>query len=192
LRRIAQSLAARRRPKSDLPALWFFTDPARTPDAAAVIARLPRGAGVVFRAFGSPEAEKEARALRSIAHRRGVMFFVGADLALARRVKADGVHLPERLAHRPLRTPLRRTAAAHSLKAAIRARRAGVEAVFVSAVFPSRSPSAGAPIGPLRLADWGRRAGLPVFALGGVNARTAPRLMMTGAAGFAAVEALQH
>lgn len=120
------------------------------------------------------------------------MFFVGADAALAVRVRADGVHLPERLARRPVRADLRRTAAAHSLKAAVRARQAGVEAVFVSAIFPSRSPSAGPPIGLFRLADWTRRASLPVFALGGINARTAPRLLMTGVAGFAAVEALQH
>jgi len=38
-----------------LPALLFFTDPARTPDPAADAANLPKGAAVVYRAFGAPE-----------------------------------------------------------------------------------------------------------------------------------------
>jgi thiamine-phosphate pyrophosphorylase len=59
----------------------------------------------------------------------------------------------------------------------------------VSAVFPSRSASAGAPIGTLRLAAVARRAGLPVYALGGVNDSTARRLKDLPLAGLAAVEA---
>ena len=115
-----------------------------------------------------------------------------ADWRLAGRVRAHGVHLPERLAHRA--APLKRahpdwlvTAAAHSLRAA---RRPGPDAAIVSAVFPSRSPSAGAPIGPIRLAKIARAAARPVYALGGVNARTARRLLNVGLAGLAAVDGL--
>jgi thiamine-phosphate pyrophosphorylase len=67
---------------------------------------------------------------------------------------------------------------------------AGVEAVVISPVFPSRSPSAGAPIGALRFRILVRTARLPVYALGGVNPRTARALKGCGAAGLAAVEAL--
>ena len=52
----------------------------------------------------------------------------------------------------------------------------------------SRSPSAGAPLGPLRLAGIARAAGLPVYALGGVNDATAGRLRSLRLAGLAAVE----
>jgi len=62
--------------------------------------------------------------------------------------------------------------------------------VVVSAVFPSRSPSAGAPLGPMRLAALTRAAGGPVFALGGINTKNARRLLASGVVGLAAVEGL--
>ena len=79
------------------------------------------------------------------------------------------------------------TCAAHSLGAARRARLAGADAVVVSAVFASDSPSAGAPIGPVRLARLVRQAGLPVYGLGGINDRTARRLKDAGLVGLAAI-----
>ena len=176
-----------------LPALWFVTDPIRTPDPAAVAARLPRGAGVIFRAFGAADAVHAAQRLARIAAARGLVLLVGADEALAVAAGAHGLHLPERMIARAPRLRARRpawivTAAAHGPAALALAARNGIDAALVSAVFPSRSPSAGAPIGPVRLAGLARRAGLPVIALGGVDAKTAPRLIGTGAAGLAAVD----
>ena len=83
------------------------------------------------------------------------------------------------------------TAAAHSLAAARRARAAGADAVVVSAVFPSRSPSAGPPIGVVRLARLVRAAGGPAYALGGVTNETARRLAGAGLVGLAAVDGLR-
>lgn len=180
--------------KPPLPPLLFFTDPQRTPDIAAAANRLPRGSGVVFRAFGAPDAERQGAKLARIARRRGLVLLVGADAGLAARIGADGVHLPERLAQgaRRLKRPgWLVTAAAHSPWAARRALVMGADAVVVSAVFPSASPSAGAPIGPLRLAQIVRAAGGPVYALGGVNDKTARRLLPAGLVGLAAVEALR-
>ncbi|OZA31965.1 MAG: hypothetical protein B7X92_13120 [Novosphingobium sp. 17-62-9] len=69
-----------------------------------------------------------------------------------------------------------------------RAARAQVDAVVVSAIFPSNSPSAGGPLGPLRLARIVSAARSPVYALGGVNQTTAARLLATGVVGIAGVE----
>jgi thiamine-phosphate pyrophosphorylase len=150
---------------------------------------------VVFRAFGAPDAEAQGRRLAGIARERRLILLVGADGRLAARIGAHGVHLPEQLADRA--GPMTRarpdwivTAAAHSLGAARRAARAGADAAVVSAVFPSRSPSAGAPIGTIRLAALTRAAGLPVYALGGVTNETARRLKDAGLVGLAAVEGL--
>jgi thiamine-phosphate pyrophosphorylase len=178
-----------------LPSLLFFTDPARTPDPEAVLRRLPRGAGVVFRAFGAADAAAQGTRLRRIAWRRGLTLLAGADPALAAAIRADGVHLPERDAARATRLRRMRpgwivTVAAHSLRAAIASRRAGADAVVVSPVFPSRSPSAGKPLGPLRLAILVRAASCPVYALGGIDAAGAQRIARIGVTGFAAVEAL--
>ena len=160
------------------------------------MARLPRGAGVVFRAFGRPEALEQGRALRRLARDRGLIFLVGADPALARALRADGLHLPERAI--PSRVDRRSwprgflfTAAAHSLAAIHRASRARLDGVVVSAIFPSASPSAGRPLGPLTLASWIRAAKCPVHALGGVDRSTARGLKLTGARGFAAIDAFR-
>lgn len=175
-----------------LPALLFFTDPVRTPHPEAIAARLPASTAIVYRAFGAPDAEAVARRLKAIARARGLKLLIGQDAALARRVGADGVHLPERLAHRA--GALRRadprwivTSAAHSLRAA---RRSQAHAVVISAIFPSNSPSAGAPLGPTRLATLVRAANRPAYGLGGVNDKTARRLLDAGLVGLAAVEGL--
>jgi thiamine-phosphate pyrophosphorylase len=175
--------------------VFFVTDPDRTPDPAGIAERLPRGAGVIFRGFGRPGAEGKAAALARIAGRRGLVLLIGADEAMAARVGAQGVHLPERdLARAP---SIRRrhptwliTGAAHSSLALARAKRAGLDAALLSTAFPSLSPSAGRALGPVRLAGLARGAGLPVIALGGVNGATAKRLVGTGVYGFAAVEGL--
>lgn len=175
-----------------LPPLLAFTDPARTPDLAALAFALPRGAAIVFRAFGADDAEAQGRALARICRRRGVMFLVGADVGLARQLRADGVHLPERAAHM-LRRPLPRawlvTVAAHTQAALARA--AVADAAVLSPVFASRSPSAGAPLGVRRAWRWARRAKTPVYALGGVNPATARTLPRGAWAGVAAIDGLK-
>lgn len=191
--------AARLRPwpvrGKPLPNLLFFTDPARTPNPEGVAERLPAGAAVVFRAFGAADAALQGARLREITRRRGLMLLVGADADLALAVEADGVHLPERLAE--LAPQLRAaypgwliTAAAHDEAAARAGAEAGVDALVVSPVFPSRSPSAGAPLGVEGLKRIADLVGTPVYALGGVRADTVERLLDTGIVGIAAVEAL--
>lgn len=175
-----------------LPPLILVTDPDRTPDPVALAKRLPRGCGVIFRPFGRPGAGKTARKLARAARKHGLALLIGAD---AVRAPGAGVHLPERLAYRA--GPLKRarpgrliTVAAHSLPALIAARRAGADAALLSVVFKSKSPSAGRPMGPVRFAALVRQAGLPVYALGGVKTKNAPRLLGSGAAGLAMVGGL--
>lgn len=157
--------------------------------------RLPRGAGVVFRGFARPDLDELAADLRALARRRGLVFIVGADARLARKVRADGLHLPERWV--PARIDrgcwpkgFIVTAAAHGPLAVRRAQRAGADGVIVSAIFPSASPSAGPPVGVTRLTAWARSTSCAVYALGGVNARTAHRLVGTGIDGLAAIDGL--
>lgn len=192
--------AALLRPREDawkgLPRLLFFTDPMRTPDPEAIARTLPRGSAIVFRAFGAADAPARGLRLRKIADERGLKLLVGADDGLARALRADGVHLPERLAHRARRLKAAHpswilTAAAHSPMAARRGLAAGADAVVVSAVFTSNSPSAGPAIGPLRLASLVRAAGGPVYALGGINNKTARLLRSAGLVGLAAVDGLR-
>lgn len=175
--------------------MLFFTDPERTPDPAAAARALPPGSGIVFRAFGAPDAQIGGLRLAALARARGLVLLVGADAGLAARVGAKGVHLPERLLRQARRIKAARprwlvTTAAHSVRAARLALAHGADAVVVSPVFPSASPSAGRPLGPVRLALMVRMIGGPAFGLGGVTNKTARRLKDAGLVGLAAVGGL--
>ena len=182
--------------RKSLRALLFFTDPQRTPDPEAVAASLPHGAGVVFRAFGAADAAARGARLKAIARQRRLLLLVGQDAELAARIGADGVHLPERQAHRARRLKAAHpgwivTAAAHSTRAARMALASGADAVVVSTVFASRSASAGAPMGAVRLALLVRRVRGPVYGLGGIDNKKARLLKDTGLVGIAAVDGLR-
>jgi len=178
-----------------LPNLLFFTDPARVPSPETVAERLPPGAGIVFRPFGAEDAVERGRRLRAIADARGLILLAGAHPALAEGIGADGLHMPERLVEDipRLRAEHGRyliTAAAHDRLAVEAAERAGADAVVVSPVFPSNSPSAGRPLGVEGLRDLVSATILPVYALGGVRADRVAQLAESGVVGIAAVEAL--
>ena len=175
-----------------VPALFFFTDPKRTPDPLAVARALPRGAGLVYRHFGAAGRGPVARALARTCRSRGLTLLIAADPELAARVGAAGVHWPERL------LPARReaghgalvTAAAHGAGALAKAAAYGADAAVLSPVFPTESASANAPLGLFRASQLARAAALPVLALGGISTRNARLLAGRGFAGLVSVGAL--
>jgi len=179
-------------PKAPAPRLFAFTDPERTPDLTALARRLPSGTGLVLRLFGRTDLEAEAFEVADIARMRGLMLLIAGEPELAIRCGAAGVHWPEaQLARAPRwrrRFPVM-SASAHCPDAARRAARL-CDLVFVSTAFPSRSPSAGLPLGPFRLAAYVRRTRCPVYALGGVSHSTARRLIGLGISGVAAIDGL--
>ncbi len=174
-----------------IPSLYFFTDPARTPDPVAVAQRLPRGAAVVFRHFGAADRARTAERLARVRQARALYLFIAADAELAARVGADGIHWPEHLAPQRVDGVRWMTVAAHSAAAVARADSSGADACFLSPVFETQSAGSGPALGLFRASQIARSARLPVIALGGVNARTGPRLAGRGFAGIAAVDALR-
>lgn len=185
----AQRLRPARVPAKPLPRLLFLTDPDRTPDPETILETLPPEVAVIYRPFGALDAITQGRRLTAIAQARGLTLLAGADPDLALAIGADGLHLPERLAHRlpTLRTAHPNwilTAAAHGPAAVT----APADALLVSPVFPSNSPSAGAPLGLDTFTALVAAAAAPVYALGGVTAATAPQLENTGAAGLAGID----
>ncbi len=178
---------------SRVPPLLFFTDPERTPRPWEVAATLPVGAGVVYRAFGLPGALEHGERLRAVTRARGLTLLVGRDAALADRLEADGLHLPERALSAAWALSGRRpdwilTGAVHSARAALLARH--LDAVVLSPVFPAGGPSAAkSPLG-LEAVRQAATGTTPVIALGGVKAGTAPLLVGTGASGIAAIGGL--
>ncbi len=187
-----RAAAAVRPAMAGLPPLLFFTDPVRTPEPWRIAARLPAGAAVVYRAFGRADAVDVGERLRTETARRGVRLLVGRDLSLARRLGADGLHLPERAleqaqALRASWPDALLTGALHEPKAAP----AALDAVVISPVFAEGPGSAARQVlgvtGFRRLAA---ASGRPAYALGGVDGATAADLIGSGACGVAAVGAI--
>lgn len=174
-----------------LPRAWFMTDPKRTPKPERIVEKLPPGSGVIYRHYGAKDRFEVGARLAAICRRRRLTLLVSADPQLARRIRADGVHWPEAKLQglRPHHPRWIETAAAHSPRAIRKAQRSGMDAVILSAVFASASPSAGDPMGPLRFRGIAGSAPLPVYALGGVTHRNAARAM-TRAAGWASIKAV--
>lgn len=173
-----------------IPSLFFFTDPTRTPDPLAVVRRLPRGTAVVYRHFGADERKHVARNLAALCASRGLVLLIGADVELAERCGADGVHWPQRALPRERGVAFRLvTGAVHDADAVAAANAARLDACVLSPVFPSRSTSAIEALGLFRASQLARASAIPVIALGGVNAANAARLSGRGFAGVAAIDA---
>lgn len=196
LARAAGPVSPERRPRP-LPPLLFFTDPSRTPEPWTAAARLPPGSAVVYRHFGAAETEATARRLRDVTTHRGVRLLIGLDADLAEAVGADGVHLPERARDRAMglrgtRPDWLITAAAH-LDSDLEAATSGIDALILSPIFRTNSPSPPrSALGVEGLAEAVRRSALPVYALGGIDAANVWALIGTGACGIVGVEAFSR
>jgi thiamine-phosphate pyrophosphorylase len=172
-----------------LPPLALMTDDDRLPDPLAAARALPRGSLVVVRARDAARRETLAQAMLDLARIRGLIVLIADDAALAARLGADGLHLPER----------RAAQAAHwrachprwIITAALHARRAPppqLDAVFLSPVFPTRSHPGRGALSAVRANTIARALAIPAYALGGVDASNAA--LLSGFIGIAAIGAL--
>ena len=165
------------RPRQPLPRHWLMTDERQGEAVFAAIARLPRGAGIVFRHYSLAPAERRALWLRvrAAAQGRGLTLVVAGPTLPG----ADGSH------NRPGRGL--RTASAHNLREIRAAERMGAHLIFLSPVFATRSHPGAAVLGPRRFALLAHQTKLPVIALGGMDAGKARAL--GGAYGWAGIDA---
>jgi len=166
----------------DMP-LVLMTDDRRA-DWAKAARALPRGSVVVVRARDSKKRLALAESLRGIAP-----FLIADDPALAARIGAAGLHLPEsrmkETAHWRAAFPhWIITASAHSLRALLGAHL--LDAVFLSPVFATTSHKGAKPLTPVRAAFMAAQAPVPVYALGGVTQRNVA-LLAPAFSGIAAI-----
>lgn len=191
-----------RRP-SGLPRLLALTDPKRAADPYRLLARLPGGTGLVWRAYGEIPSRSQLQSLSQSTRRfHAPLFLAWPDRHRPMPFPLNR-HLPEHCLNKPytdgmFKTGRRRpreifiTAAAHSERAVIAAAHGGVDAVLISPVFPTRSHLGKASLGVIRFAALARLArslGLAVYALGGVNdIAMIRRLTSTGATGIAGID----
>lgn len=179
-----------------LPPLILVVDRARLAAPLAAATRLPAGSAVLLRDYEAGDRAALAAALARLCRRRRLLLLIGGDARLAAAVRAAGLHLPQALVarRRPGSTmgPTMglTTAAAHDARGLAAAARGGADACLLSPVFATASHPGARALGPVRFARLVRMARLPVYALGGVDSRTARRLAGSGACGIAALGAL--
>ena len=192
LARAATQLYERRPQPCKISPLVFMSDPERVPDVLAVAQNLPEGATLIYRHFGAVDRLVVAEELRQIAFAGNLQFLIGQDIELAKEIGADGVHLPER--DLPLAAQLRTmypnwliSAAVHSPETVRLHVGKDLDAVIASPVFPSKSKSAGVPMGKLEFSVYVSLSPIGVFALGGISTQTVDQLVGGGAAGIAGI-----
>lgn len=171
-----------------------MTDDYRLLDWAEAVRALPRGAAVIVRAREAAQREALARTVMPIAHRAGVLVLIASDAALALKMRADGVHIPEKGAARAkgfrrLYPNLLLTMSAHGAPGLVAARRIGADASILSPMFPTTSHPGSAGLGRVRWGLLRRQTPLAIFALGGIDMRSAPAAMALGANGLAVIGA---
>ncbi len=171
-----------------------MTDETRVPNPVQALQHLPRGTMVIFRHYGVKEREALGRAVVRAAHAHGHKVLVAGDWHLAWALRADGVHLPEHLAGEARALKVRRpdwivTTAAHSHGAVRKAERAGADAALLSPIFATQSHVGAKVLGVRQAAQIAQTSVVPLYALGGVNEKTARLLQGTRLYGFAAIGA---
>jgi thiamine-phosphate pyrophosphorylase len=138
-----------------------------------------------------PPAERRDLAARLIelARRAGAQLSIGGDVALAAELAADGVHLPAGASIAAARARLGARVlvgiSTHGEGEVAAAQSAGADYVTLSPIYPTASkPGYGPALGLAGIAC-AARFGIPVVALGGVTAGSAPECLRAGAAGVA-------
>lgn len=163
-----------------VPRLWLMTDE-RMPDLIASVRRLPRGSGIVFRHYKTPLHERRRlfRRLHRIAVARGLLI-----------VRAGGDRMAGEAGTHARRGGGFATWPVHDRKEAVRAVRCGADALFVSPIHATRSHAGARGIGGREGRRIGQGFGVPLIALGGMDARRFRHLAARGFHGWAAIDAL--
>lgn len=151
-------------PRQSLPEQWLITDERMGSGLLPAIARLPRGAGILFRhhALAPGERARLLRRIRRLAASRGLMLVDEASGAAARVHDASEIR-------------------------AARAR--GAQLLFLSPLFPTRSHPGRPALPRMRAAALAKLAGRPLIALGGMDSRRYPEVRKLGFDGWAGLDA---
>ena len=172
MRRCYSGAMPKRQPS--LPDVWLVSDARNDAALEQVLARLPRGSGLIFRHYHLDEMERRAQfqVLARTARRFGHCVVLSGTAREALRLGADGAYGPaDRLASGPA---MMRLITGHSLREIGRTSRAS--ALVLSPVFATASHPSGKVLGTARYRLLAAQAKEPVIALGGMNAHRARAL----------------
>lgn len=188
--------------KSGLPSSVFFSDRKRISNLEATIKSLPKNSAIIIREYDLDKKDREifARKIAALARPRSLKIIVGKDIALAKKIKADGVHfsdfdsLPiQFLQKKNFAKKFIFSFACHSFKSVLLAQKLEADMVFISPAFATQSHLNTQTLGIKNLAKISLKTkspsylSLPVYALGGINSTNLSSVRKLGLSGFAAI-----
>lgn len=143
----------------------------------------------------SEEKRELARELKNVCERYQVPFVIDDDVALAREVEADGVHVgQEDMACTQARALLGSQAiigvSVQTVEQALEAQAQGADYLGVGALIPTSTKPDAENVTPKELAAICAAVNIPVVAIGGLNTHTLDVLKGTGVDGAAVVSAI--
>lgn len=142
--------------------------------------------------LSAPQLARFTKAAVQLAHAHDARVLVNADIALAQRLGADGIHLTSAQLFTLDRRPACGLVAAscHDARELDRARELGADLVVLGPVLPTPSHPGAAGIGWEALAQQIQDYPVPVFALGGLRPSDLGRALACGAHGIAMMRAV--
>lgn len=184
-----------------LRGLYVITDPVLCDDALVekVTQALLGGARIVqYRNKQATAAQRlqQARALHSLCQKHRALFIVNDDVALAKQIKANGLHIgqsdiPVTEARAQLGPQIIIGMSCHnSLAAAIRAQAQGADYVAFGRFFSSRTKPEAPAADMATLTQAHQQLDIPLVAIGGINPENAQALIHAGADMLAVIHAI--
>ena len=185
-----------------LPASVFFTDRAKINNLDLTIKSLPKKSAIIIREYDLDQINREifARKIISLARGLGLTVLVGKDIALAKKIKADGVHFSD-FDKLPYKFFNKKTfdkkfifsLACHNLKSVIKSQKLKPDIIFIAPIFLTKSHLNAKTIGLKNLAKISLKTKninylkTAVYALGGINESNILSIRKLNLAGFAAI-----
>jgi thiamine monophosphate synthase len=182
----------------------LFTNRRKIFDFEGVIRNLPKNSAIIIREYDLSKNAREdfAREIFTLAKKRSdLKVLIGKDLALAKKLKADGIHfsdfdkLPLQILNKksfPKKFIL--SFSCHSEKSLLNIRKVNADMVFISPIFPTSSHNEAKTLGVRNLAKITTQnknrtySRLPLFALGGLNKENLKLLQRLPLQGFGAID----
>ncbi len=178
--------------KLGLPRIWLMTDERLGGDLAAIVRRLPRGSGVIFRHYSlNPGARRKVfAALRRVCRQRGHCLLLSGDRATAMRWHADGVHDRQRKVKG--QTGFLVSMPVHNAAEIGQANQTGADIQLLSPLHATTSHAGERPLGPMQFGRLAHMSRSKVVALGGMNRARAQMLGRRRTHGWAAISAFSR
>ena len=171
----------------------FFTNRKKIKDFAKIIEKLPKDSAIIIREYDLDPKEREifAQEIIDLAQGKSLKILIGKDIALAKKLKADGVHFSDLdKVNFKKDDDLILSFAAHSIAGIDLGIKLKADMIFIAPAFATTSHLDTEPLGETQLREIALKyKNLDyLYPLGGVNSSNIYLLRNLGFASFGAID----